>query len=916
MENTNKTFLDTVAEQIVASTEALNKVKIIVPSTRSIRFLKEAFNRILDRPVFAPTIINVEHFLEKLSGLQRIQGLALFFDFYNIYKSHTPEDEVESFEQFLSWAPGLIQEFSDLDAYLTESQALFEYLVAFEKIKQWGTETPLMKNYIVFNQRLPSYYKALYELLLNKKKGYAGMQFREAVDNLNFYTTSNESHHFFVGFNALNRAEESIIHEMVSLEQATVIWDIDSYFFNDSYHISGQFIRKYHNTWPSLRRRSKPKFPSNFEKEKRIEIIGCAKNIPQAKYVSQILKALHKKESKAATAVILGQESLLIPTISGIDTLDLDWNVTMGYPLKETAAASFFKLFYELHLGMHDGHYEFSRVSSLLECCSSHRLFGKEKYELQALLKQYRIRNQNLIRPEKFMALSQPGGIAALLFEPFTEPNTFIGRMIAICEKAFTHFHAFKSHDFKLLAVFFVRFKTVFQQLQHFNTQYPFVKGLSELKTLFYSLLESETVDFLGEPTRGIQVMGLLETRLLDFENVIITHVNEGMLPAGKGIPQFIPHEVKRKFDLPTFIEQDAIFSYHFFRVLQRAKNIFLLYNATTEGLFAGEKSRFLYQLEFFAPEKHHLTFRQLHTHYAETEQKKRKVEKSETILEALRIIADKGFSPSSLTQYIRNPYAFYEQRILGIKPPQTLESTMNAMDKGTVMHNALETLYKPFLNRQMKVGDYDQMLVNYESILTKEYNEVYHGDAEKRGFNYMLFEMMKALIQNFLNRERQAVAAGHRLKILALEEKFDTVLEIPALDFPVQLRGTVDRIDLLNDTLRIIDYKTGAVKAADLKIEQWEELTAHPEKSALVQVLIYAYVYREKYTEFPLYQAGVISFRNFENDFFPFSIKKNRKSYPVHLNAEHFSTFETVLFELVASIFDPVVPFEEPDET
>ena len=228
---------------------------------------------------------------------------------------------------------------------------------------------------------------------------------------------------------------------------------------------------------------------------------------------------------------------------------------------------------------------------------------------------------------------------------------------------------------------------------------------------VFDFLIQQETFDFKGDPLNGIQIMGVLETRLLDFDNVIITNLNEGILPNGKTPFSWIPFDVRKKFEMNTFIEQDHLYAYHFYRLLQRAKKVFLLYNASAEGLFSGERSRFLVQLEYFKEPQHQLKFKQAQLPFPELEDKPKTAYKTQAVLDHLEEIRRSGFSPSSLTQYIRNPLSFYEQRMLKIQPVHEISNQLSAMDKGTIMHKVLEILYQPYLSQDMKISNYDKML-------------------------------------------------------------------------------------------------------------------------------------------------------------------------------------------------------------
>ena len=405
--------------------------------------------------------------------------------------------------------------------------------------------------------------------------------------------------------------------------------------------------------------------------------------------------------------------------------------------------------------------------------------------------------------------------------------------------------------------------------------------------------------------------MGLLETRLLDFENVIITNLNEGILPKGKMHNNFFPFEVRKKFKLPTFLDHDLIYSHHFFRLLQRAKNIYLIYNSASDGLFSGEKSRFLYQLDFFKEKEHKIIFKELNFNFSNEIKEVDEIIKSEKINKELILFAEKGFSPSSLIQYLRNPIHFYEKYLLGIKTSQNFENSITNKDKGTIIHKVLENLYKPFLNQLMEVDYYSEMLDNLESNLIQEYKKVYHGGDTKFGSNYLIFEIIKKLIENFLKKEKDAISRGNKIKIISIEEKFNKGLNIKGLNFPVNIRGTVDRIDIYNNRLRIIDYKSGSINKSNLSFKNWNSIINDEKKNALFQVLLYSYIYRDKISNYIEIQAGVIPFQNYNNEFIPVSLSVNNiKRSVLNLNNEIFKDFEKEFFSIIYEIFDKKKPF------
>ena len=330
-----QTFLDDVAKIINASQDKLDRVKIIVPSIRSITFLKEALKKEIVIPKLAPEIISIEDFIKELSSLERISKLDLLYAFFDVYLKHTPKQKQDKMDQFFNWAPSIIQEFNELDSQLTDPNALFDFMGAINEIDKWDPEATerLTNRHLDFQKEIPKLYTLLYKHLLNKQQGYAGMQLREAVRNLAFYTEQQLPFHYFVGFNALTKAEETIFQELLATGKAEVLWDIDQQFFNDPFQGAGHFIRQYYSKWNALKTKQKDTFSELFTAEKQIEIISVGKNTTQAKAAVQLATALFEKNPDESTVIALGDESLLHPTLSTLPSKELPWNITMGYPL-------------------------------------------------------------------------------------------------------------------------------------------------------------------------------------------------------------------------------------------------------------------------------------------------------------------------------------------------------------------------------------------------------------------------------------------------------------------------------------------------------------------------------------------------------------------------------------------------------
>ena len=900
-------FLDNVAKKIIASKTKMDQVKIIVPSIRAVTFLKESLKKFIIKPLIAPEIVTISDFIAELSEIESLSKTDLIYMFYQIYKESTPESTLESLNQFFSWAPALLTEFNEIDNQLVNPKELFNFMNAIDSIQTWGTsgKGDLSKYHFKLQKNVPSYYNLLYKTLLKKQKGYPGLQLREAVQNLAFYSAQDLPYHFFVGFNALTRAEETIIQELISEEKAEIIWDIDKTFYEDPYHSAGHFIRKYYNQWKVLNKEKKPQFQSLFSSPKKIEIISTAKNSIQAKTAVQIASDLYKKNPTKSTVIVLGDESLLLPILSILPENEFPWNITMGYPLKETTLYSFFKLFFELHENR--GEYGFP-FDDVYEFCKTTHSLDLLKFNQPRIDHWIENSNRNFITSEE---LINKNSIGSLLFSTFKGVEDFLRRIIKIT--SILKVQLLKQHEQDFQIETCNQFLSIFNSLLNRFHQFNFMNSLTDIKIIFESLVEQESFKIKGDALgEGVQIMGLLESRLLDYDNVIITNVNEGILPFGKTSFSWIPFDVRKKFKMNTFIEQDHLFAYHFFRLLQRTKNIFLMYNATADGLFSGEPSRFLRQIKLFNKPLHNLKNTQLELSIPKLNNQGKIINKTKTILNHLTLIGQEGFSPSTLAQYIRNPYDFYVQRMLKVNPKIEVNHQLNVMDKGTLMHEVLENLYKPYISLILKTESYDKMLKNLPNVLEQLFTEKIKNGKKRTGKNALVFKVIEEVIKRFLIAEKQQVSTGNEIQIISLEYKFSRSIYVKALDKKINFKGTIDRIDILNDTLRIIDYKTGNINESDLSFTLWEELRLKTKKSALFQVLLYAYILKNEFKQKDVI-AGVIPLKTFKNSFLAVTQKENiRNKNILKMKEEVLIHFEKELFELVNEIFDPLIPFQE----
>jgi len=470
---------------------------------------------------------------------------------------------------------------------------------------------------------------------------------------------------------------------------------------------------------------------------------------------------------------------------------------------------------------------------------------------------------------------------------------------------------AVDSKQNRLMKTFLFAAYNLLNRLLSYCEKYSFIHSIELLHVLYKQIMEMSEVSFEGDPLEGLQIMGVLESRVLDFDMVIVTSVNEGKFPAGKSQNSFIPYDVKRELGLPTYKEKDAIYSFHFYHLLLRANQAYLLYNSQAEGIDAGEKSRFLTQLELETQPRHQLTNVTYSAYLPDKAYEPIAIEKSEELMQKLKEIATvRGFSPSALTAYLRNPLQFYVQQVLRIREVDEVEESIALNTLGTIIHNALENLYQPYIGEVLHANTIRKIQQNADAEVQAQFEEIYNSDKEKMGKNLLAFEVAKRNVYHFLNEEVRMLEQGDEVELLALETRLEYVLEDKRLPFPIKLFGFVDRIEKRNGRVRVIDYKSGKVESNQVKLSQWEGLTAHLKNDKIIQLLCYALMYGTEH-KLDALEAGIYSFKNRREGFLFFGVREGR-TVDYQITPAVLDAFKEELIQLILVILDRETPFVE----
>ncbi len=918
---TNTSFLDKLANYIVNERQYdFSDIVIVLPNKRARLFLLDSFKRYFEKPFFAPKIVSIEDFIQDISGIRTIDPVELLFEFYEVYSSMTLLDKRQNFEQFSNWAKTLLQDFNEIDRYLINPDYVFSYLKDIEVLKRWdlspNDKTEIINKQLEFWDILPLYYNEFYKHLLKRKIGYQGLIYREAVNNLAKYSLEfNKTKIIFAGFNALNQAEEKIVQHLLNIEKADMLWDIDELFMKDSHHDAGLFARRFKERWNYYLVNNYQWIVNEFSNKKNIEIIGTAKSIGQAKIVSEIISERltnSHDNDLSKVALVLGDENLLIPILHSLPENVGSLNITMGYSSKNNPVQILIAKLFKMHihaLKRNSGSYLFY-YKDVLEVLANPIIESyTDSFELTNFIKR---NNYTFITHKKIVTFNQDNNrFFNLIFDKWNDNSLGIlqkiKELLILIKWELDH----NVEEDKLLKTFLYSIFKGINQLISYCSKNSYVDSVDLLYTLYKQVIDLSEVSFEGEPLSGLQIMGVLESRVLDFDTVIITSMNEGKFPSGKTNNSFIPYDIKREIGLPTFKEKDAIYSYHFYHLLLRANNIYLIYNTENEGLDGGEKSRFITQLEVEKRENHVLSHRIIQPFIPNIANHGMQICKTELVLKRLEEIAlGKGFSPSALTTYIRNPIQFYFQRVLSIREVEEVEENIALNTLGTIIHGSLEELYKPYLNIFLSLEIMDKIIIAANHEIEKQFKEVYKEGEITKGKNLLAFEVAKRNVYNFLKEEKKAIENGDAVKIIALELSLNRILEDSRLPFPIKISGNVDRIELRNNKLRIIDYKTGKVEARSVLLKDWFGLTNEIKNDKIIQLLCYAFMYEEHFKEYVV-EAGIISFKNMKAGFLPFGIK-NGKSTETVITSETLEFFKNELIELILEILNPEIDFKE----
>ena len=869
-------FLEKVIVDVNLKKADLKSMCFILPNKRSAAYFKQKLLEKIEKPTFSPEIYSIDSFIVQISGLSEVKHSEQVLILYELFLGLKKKKNTESFEEFNSWATSFIKDVSEIDQNLLNTQSILVELNEINKINNWGKKDSIDKEKSSFWELLPELYPLFKKKLIRNESGTKGICYKEAKENLEHYKEANKNlKHIFIGLNSLSKSEEIIIEELLAFNNGEIYWDIDKEFLINKSHGASFFIKKYKYNWDRFEKNTFKWEGQDYAKKKNIQILGTPKLIGQAKLVGQILSTLDKNKLKN-TAVVLGDESIIEPVLNYTAKDFKELNITIKPRLDLMEIKSLISDIFDIQtIKEVENMLNFKKLSVL-------RLFRTTfpKYE-------------ELLKKEKETILA--------VFNEWKSPKAALLALRDFFNQALLKT---KKHSNELAQIKYAN--NALLKSYELLDRYSFVKDLNTLKSIILSQLDESSLSFKSNLNANIQVMGILESRAIDFENVIITSLNEGILPKGKTQSSLIPYDLRKKHGLLTYGERDAIYTYHFYRLIKRAKNVFLIYNNFNEGVLGGEKSRFIHQLEIEG--KHNIVARNI-SPKVYPQDKELKLLKSPGSIARLTELAKTGFSPSSLESYLKNPTDFYFQKLLNVYEDQEQDAISPRL-VGLIFHDTLEAVYKPFLNKKINKKDLlfslTQIKINMQESFLKNNIKDYN-----KGKGLILFEVVNKAIKRLIRNEIKDIELGNEIEIIALEKKIECELNFKKLKNNVKLRGVIDRLDKRNGIIRIIDYKTGLIKTNEVTVKT---LSSSFDLSHLkaMQLLCYALMYFKNNPECNKLEAGLISFRDLNKGMIKFGIKES-SAPPNHLiNSAIIEEFEGLIKNLILEIMDPNHPFTD----
>lgn len=837
-----ESFLKLVAADLYKHTEGnLAHTAVVFPNKRAGLFFNEYLAQESDSPIWSPAYVSISELFRSLSPWEVGDPVKLVCELYKIFRRET--QSTETLDDFYFWGEMLISDFDDADKNRVDTDKLFSNLQDLrnimddytfiddeqeEAIRQFfqnfsiERRTALKERFISLWNVLGNIYKGFRESLASQNIAYEGMMYRHVIEHLDVDKLSYEKY-IFVGFNVLNKVEHTLFTQLKDAGKAVFYWDYDEFYMKENRqavtHEAGEFIRRNLRDFPSP---LSGELFKNLSKPKEVHYIASSTENAQARYLPQWIRNNLTTPEKE-TAVVLCNEALLQPVLHSLPAEVKHVNITMGFPLSQTPVYSFLIALLELHthgFNFKSGRYTFQSVVTLLKHPYTRQLTGQAELLEKELTRNNRFyplpgelgKDEFLTR--LFTPLSGNLNLCIRLSETLQQVASIYQANTSGTEDTDAFNQLYRESLFKAYTTI-NRFRTLIEEDELTVQSETF-------RRLLVKVLSTTNIPFHGEPAIGMQIMGVLETRNLDFRHLVLLSVNEEQLPKSGGDSSFIPYNLRKAFGMTTIEHKIAVYAYYFYRLLQRAERITLIYNTSSDGLNRGEWSRFM--LQFLIEWPHPITRQFLEAGQSPQGTSPITVEKTPDVMRRMQSLFDvranpkAKFSPSALNYYLDCPLKFYYRYVAGLSAPDEVSAEIDSATFGSIFHYAAEHIYKD-LTTHGKV-------INKEALETLLRNEVKLQDYVDTAFKKLFFNVPQnekpeyngvqlinsAVIARYLKQLLQNDLRYAPFTFIASEMEVDEPIDIQTPKGVIKSRigGIIDRMDSKDGTLRIVDYKTG----------------------------------------------------------------------------------------------------------
>lgn len=940
-----ETFLKQVAHDLYNKTEGnFTKVAIVFPNKRASLFFNEYLAQESDRPIWSPTYVSISELFRQSSDLSIADPIKLVCDLYKVFQKATGSKE--TLDDFYFWGEMLIADFDDADKNMADTHALFsnlkdlnELMDNYDFLEEGQKEalsqffhnfsinqvTELKQRFISMWNVLGDIYAEYKALLESQSIAYEGMLYRQVIEQLDVEALPYNKY-IFVGFNVLNKVEHTLFKKLNEAGKAMFYWDYDTFYLNKTPHEAGEFIRRNLRDFPSELPAS---FFDNLNQPKEVTFIESPTENGQVRYLPQWIRENLTSQEKE-TAVVLCNEALLQPVLHALPDNVKHINITMGFPLSQTPAYSFVNALMELHTSGYNpnnGRYLFAEVISVLKHPYTRQLSPEaEKLE------------QTLTRDNRFYPLPselKQDNVLELLFTPRRNNLDLCSilsealKEVAVIyqQQAASHSDAFdqlyRESLFKTYTLV-NRFHTLIES-KELNVQ------AGTFQRLLTRVMSSSSIPFHGEPAIGMQVMGVLETRNLDFRHLIMLSVNEGQLPKAGGDSSFIPYNLRKAFGMTTIDHKIAVYAYYFYRLMQRAEKVTLVYNTATDGINRGELSRFM--LQFLIEWGYPVLRKQLEAAQSPQDSTPIIIEKTPDIMERMKSVFDIRnnpkalISPSALNCYLDCPLKFYYKYVALLSAPDEVTADIDSAKFGSIFHYAAEHIYKDLTahGKLISKENLETLLkdeVRLQTYVDNGFKELFFNlppneQPEYNGIQLINSAVIVKYIQQLLRNDLRYAP----FTFVGSEQRIFENIEICTSTGDIQSRigGIIDRIDSKGESLRIVDYKTGG--DADTPANVQSLFIPDKKRSNYVfQTFLYASIVckklREKNDSRLVAPALLYIHRAASENYSPvIQMGEPRKpKEPVDNFAQHEGDFRENLKTLLEDIFNPDISFTQTE--